>query len=339
MNKKFVSLLLAFSLTCGALPLSNAPTQVFSVSASDTDSLTYEDLTYVAYTGYVKITGCDTSATEVVIPSEINGLPVIMIGDGAFYSCKDLTSISIPSSVSNIGDGVFSGCSSLTSINLPSETSKIGSGAFSGCTSLTSLIIPDSVMSIGDGAFTNCSSLTSITIPKNVASIGNYAFAYCTALKKVLIVNPECEIADSNVTISNSFDSTQNLYLFDGIIYGYSDSTAQAYAEKYSRKFMILSDEDLTTTTTTTTTAPTTSTSTPDKTLFGDANCNGTISIADAILILQYISNSNAYPLDSQALKNSDVYLNGDGINAQDALSIQKYEAHQLTELPESYMS
>ena len=83
----------------------------------------------------------------------------------------------------------------------------------------------------------------------------------------------------------------------------------------------------------------TTTTSLETENIYGDANDDKSISIADSILILQYIVDSSKYELSEQGLKNADVYLRGDGINAQDALSIQKYKANQINSLPESYMS
>lgn len=74
-------------------------------------------------------------------------------------------------------------------------------------------------------------------------------------------------------------------------------------------------------------------------TKYGDANEDGDVSIADAILILQNVSNPDVYVLTEQGMLNADVYLNGDGVNAQDALSIQKKKANQISELPESYIS
>ena len=71
--------------------------------------------------------------------------------------------------------------------------------------------------------------------------------------------------------------------------------------------------------------------------LWGDANVDGDVKISDAILILQNLADPETYPITAQGQINADVFLNGDGINAQDALSIQKLLANQLTELPESY--
>ena len=107
---------------------------------------------------------------------------ITAIGDGAFYFCSSLTSVSIPDSVTAIGDSAFSFCSSLTSVSIPDSVTSIGDGAFASCESLTSVTIPDSVTSIGDSAFYYCKSLTSVSIPDSVTSIGDYAFSYCSNL-------------------------------------------------------------------------------------------------------------------------------------------------------------
>ena len=78
------------------------------------------------------------------------------LGDYAFWGCSGLTSLTIPSGVTEIGDEAFSGCSGLTSLTLPSSVTSIDDGAFEGCSGLTSLTIPSSVTSIGDWAFHGC---------------------------------------------------------------------------------------------------------------------------------------------------------------------------------------
>lgn len=67
----------------------------------------------------------------------------------------------------------------------------------------------------------------------------------------------------------------------------------------------------------------------------GDANMDYVVTLADALLILQYIANSEKYPLEGQALINADCYDPGYGITPLDALAIQKYDAKMLIYLPE----
>lgn len=130
-------------------------------------------------------------------------------------------------------------------IVIPDGVTRIGDYAFYKCTSLTSVSIPDRVTSIEGFAFEYCSGLTSIAILNNVTSIGVDAFDGCINLASVTINNPECEIYDDAFTINNItpvFGGPE----FAGTIYGYEGSTAQAYAEKYGRKFVALDkNEDI----------------------------------------------------------------------------------------------
>ena len=102
-----------------------------------------------------------------------------IIGKYAFRDCSSLTSVNIPSNVTEIGEDAFYYCSSLTSVNIPSSVTSIGMNAFYKCSSLTSINIPSSVTEIGEYAFQQCSSLTSVDIPSSVTEIRKYAFDDC----------------------------------------------------------------------------------------------------------------------------------------------------------------
>ena len=160
---------------------------VLSVLSSSVCAGTLGPLTYEIADGQVRITDCHWMAAGVVIPDEIEGLPVTSIGNSAFDNCSYLGSVIIPNRVTSIGDDAFKYCQSLTSITIPNSVTSIGEGAFYGCSSLTSLSIPDSVTSIGYTAFYKCLSLTYITIPDSVTSIGDSAFVECNALESIVV--------------------------------------------------------------------------------------------------------------------------------------------------------
>ena len=133
------------------------------------------------------------------------------IGDRAFSSCWNLTSVTIPNSVISIGKCAFGYCSSLTSVTIPNSVTSIGYAAFAYCTYLTSVTIPNSVTSIGESAFFDCHGLTSVTIPNSVTSIGSGAFSYCNSIKKLYY---DCTV---NVNPSINSDALKELYIGDNI--------------------------------------------------------------------------------------------------------------------------
>ena len=114
-------------------------------------------------------------------PSGLNGKYSIrkgveVIGNSAFLFCSSLTSINIPSSVTNIGDLAFEGCSSLISVNISNSVTNIGDLAFCLCSSLISINISNSVKNIGNGAFSECKSLSKINIPSSVVNMNGNPF-------------------------------------------------------------------------------------------------------------------------------------------------------------------
>ena len=92
---------------------------------------------------------------------------------------KNITSFTIPGSVTSIDNRVFSGCTSLSSIVIPDSVTSIGEYAFSYCRSLKSITIPDSVTEIGDFAFSNCTSLKEITLSASLSTIKKHTFFGC----------------------------------------------------------------------------------------------------------------------------------------------------------------
>ena len=181
-----------------------------------------------------------TSLKEVIITGGTS------IGDGAFYGCSSLTSVTIGNSVTSIGGGAFYGCSSLTSIVIPDSVTSIGYSAFCDCVSLTSIVISDSVTSIGDMAFSSCSSLTSIVIPDSVTSIGNSTFRGCSSLTSIVIPDSVTSIGDyafracSSLTSIDVAEDNPNYKDIDGNLYSKDGKTLIQYAMgKTSTTFII----------------------------------------------------------------------------------------------------
>lgn len=90
------------------------------------------DYSYTVENGCVTITGYAGSKRQIVIPSDIGGMPVTKIGESAFRDCA-ITSVIIPDGVKYIDWFAFSGCSILAKISIPSSVSQIGYGAFDRC--------------------------------------------------------------------------------------------------------------------------------------------------------------------------------------------------------------
>ena len=204
--KSLLALTLALIMVLGVAPLNElAGVDFASLFAPKAEAATYDIYTYVVSSdNKVTITDCKESASgAITIPSEIDGKPVTSIGNGAFWGCTGLTSITIPNSVTSIGGEAFRGCTGLTSITIPNSVTSIGDYAFYKCTGLTSITIPNSVTSIGDLAFEDCTGLTSI----NVASDNNYYSSNNGVLfnkkKTALIRYPEGK-SQTSYTIPNS---------------------------------------------------------------------------------------------------------------------------------------
>ena len=101
----------------------------------------------------ISITKYNGKATDLEIPSEIDGKKVTKISGAAFRNRRNLKSVIIPDTVTEIGSHAFADCTSLESVTIPESVTFIGSGAFSGCTDLHSVTIPKWISGIAGEAF------------------------------------------------------------------------------------------------------------------------------------------------------------------------------------------
>ena len=119
--------------------------------------------------------------TSVVIPSSVTD-----VNGSAFKNCNVLQSAPLPDGLTFLGSKAFQGCSSLASINIPERIKTINSFTFESCSSLLSIVIPDSVTSIYSCAFQYCTSLSSMTFPANLTYLDNGVITGCTNLKSII---------------------------------------------------------------------------------------------------------------------------------------------------------
>lgn len=111
---------------------------------------------------------------------------VSKIGDYAFRSCSNLSSITIPEGVTQIGESAFNGCSSLSSITIPEGVTQIGNNAFTCCSSLSSIVLPANITRINYGAFTNCAKLETVDCKAvEPPFLGVDGFKNCDALTAI----------------------------------------------------------------------------------------------------------------------------------------------------------
>ena len=129
---------------------------------TDTSITDMDYLTYTSDGSSVTIVSCVSSATDIVIPDTIDGLPVTAINSSAFSNCQSLASVSIPDSVTAIGEKAFYQCYALKTVTLPEGLTSIAADTFEYCSELTSVYIPAGVTSIGNYAFYNCNKLTTV---------------------------------------------------------------------------------------------------------------------------------------------------------------------------------
>ncbi|HBI85788.1 MAG TPA: hypothetical protein DDX71_05825 [Ruminococcus sp.] len=163
------------------------------------------------------------SDTDVVIPSEIDGLPVCLLGDRAFASAHNLKTVTIPKTVTGLGTYAFAACDVLTEFRVESGNTfcesrdgvlysadgltllryplgkspvdleieegvtGIDNVAFANCPTLKSIKLPESVEYIGASAFASCFKLETINLPHNLTAIEPFTFNSCTALTSIII--------------------------------------------------------------------------------------------------------------------------------------------------------
>ena len=288
-----------------------------------------------------------------VVPDEIDGYPVVAIEAGAFQFAP-VTKVVLPKTIKFIDSWAFDGCIHLDEITLPERLEYIGIYAFSGtalekielnypnisilpntfdgcdkltdatlnvksidtmaffnCESLRNIAFGDSVEKISSQAFMNCGAIENINFPASLKAIGTGAFKafynFGTGIKSITIP-PTVEIigalprqhgigATSGMDIPASHpltDESECAFDPDCTINGWYGTEAHSYALSNNLKFNPM-----------------------DELLYGDANGDNEIGVADAVALQKYLLRNETVGYEAD--------LNKDGrIDSFDMIAMRK---------------
>lgn len=233
--------------------------------------------------------------TELVFPEEADLRQLII------YSCDALTSVSLPTSYKGNYNSVnIANCGSLSHIELDSD--KLTSLALRDMPALTELRLDNAYHSF-ECNIDICASLEAIRQSAEVVEY-NIDSDTCPALKDYFYY--------SSSATSIRLDNAKRLSGLGVTIHIRKSNTAlQSFLTDNGVSYVFIEDE----------------------TLYGDANCDGAVNMADAVLIMQSVSDPGKYPLSAEKKLNADV-IGDDGVTNNDALAVQQYEAGIVAELP-----
>lgn len=185
----------------------------FECNISDIDQVNY------------KVDSYNGNNNEIVIPDEYNGKPIIEISADVFFD-RQIKTVKLGNNIQVIGEYAFSSNSDLTSVTLNEGLKEIKESAFSTSGLTGNIVIPDSVETIGVSAF-GTTKLESVEFGNSIKNIAAGAFKENTTLKKVTFNNTDVEFEDGTV-----FEDCPNL-----TIVAPKGSTAEKYAKDNNINF------------------------------------------------------------------------------------------------------
>lgn len=164
------------------------------------DGITYY---YNSIRGGLEIIGMivGKGISAVSIPSTIGAVPVVSIKGGYFgglfqsdVEAKQITSLTIPQTVTNVAGDVFSGCTNIEYLNLDMPTVQDG---FRNLTGLKTLKIGEHTQTIASDAFSGCSNIETLTL--DIATVGD-CFSGLSNLKTIVLRDPVTTVNDNAFT-------------------------------------------------------------------------------------------------------------------------------------------
>ena len=246
----------------------------YAYTIPNTDATDNSAFTYVNHGDSIEITGFDNSVSDVVIPSEIEGLPVTTISTGAFY-LSAITSIEVPDTVTSIGEMAFLGCTSLKTVKLSTGVAKIEKNAFGSCSALQEVQVAKDNPNFSslDGVLYSKAQDTLViypaaktdaayTIPSGVTSVAMYAFSENPYLETLTIPNSLIKVGDS------AFFNCKNLrsVSYNGTEEEWNQITIGLLNEKLTGANIQYQER-----------------------IIGDVNADGALTISDVVLLQKWL--------------------------------------------------
>lgn len=171
--------------------------EALQASFSDLMESNALDFTVSSENGKITVTGYTGREASVRIPTEIQGLPVVAIGDAAFAGKTFLQTLYLPDSVQTLGEGILSGCNALTALRTPLLGANTSAEQFLGYlfgaekqidnptvvpATLQYLELGGTAKQLADYALFDCNDLVCVTLPNTMTELGVYSLYYCGSL-------------------------------------------------------------------------------------------------------------------------------------------------------------
>jgi serine/threonine protein kinase len=219
----------------------------YAQKAHASDGIGAEALPFVYVTnpnGTITITAYRGLGGKVVIPASLNGLPVVELGEKFHLSCKRVTALALPATLTALStlfncpilsdisvdagntrfsseDGVLFDKARTTILQypitktgayaIPATVSCIGHRSFYNCKGLSEITLPSGLKTIDVLAFGNCSGLTQVTFPASVQKLGSGAFSFCAGLTRLLFEGDAPHLYDPSLP---TFEGTMNATVY-----------------------------------------------------------------------------------------------------------------------------
>ncbi|MDE5769383.1 MAG: leucine-rich repeat protein [Oscillospiraceae bacterium] len=221
---------------------------------------------------FIEESYCDLNLQkyEIILPDSVQKIDAF-----AFAYCATMTNIQIPDSVKEIGEYAFYNCVNLENLTLPESVESLGEWALFNCKSLENLTVLNPEMRFADQAFGTVIDRTVFLetsklheselewkIYQKLYQQQPFLFDYMATVLSVEFLSAE-EYTSVMQTIKE-LDFESDFLQQKGILTGYTDSTAQAFAEENNLEFRALNQESYE---------------------MGDANLDGSVDIRDVVFM------------------------------------------------------